>query len=138
MLTAAQTLFRFDFSLEPDVPSLDLSEPKAGLFPPPAEQWASGFTWLTELGRGSFCSVHCVRDPRTGEQFAVKKALRPFPSERARARFVQEMRLVARVTPHPHIVRHYRAWQENGFSFVQLGTPPAPSSLPSPCAQPGA
>jgi serine/threonine protein kinase len=61
-----------------------------------------------------------VGPPLPTVDFALKRALRPFASERARARFVTEMSHVHQCSPHPHLVRHHRAWQEGGHAYVQL------------------
>ena len=97
-----------------------------------ADDYSADFNWHEELGSGSFGVVfrvffymnfyflHQVSN-HAGHYFAIKKALRPFPSEKARAKFLNEMQLVSTISPHQNIVLHHRAWQEGGSSYLVLG-----------------
>ncbi|PIO64234.1 kinase domain protein, partial [Teladorsagia circumcincta] len=57
------------------------------------------------LGNGSFGQVLHVRCKDTGEEYAVKRALRTFESSGKRYRQLQEALNHEAVTPHPNIVR---------------------------------
>ncbi|PIO54423.1 hypothetical protein TELCIR_24215 [Teladorsagia circumcincta] len=53
-----------------------------------------------------------VRCKETGEDYAVKRALRTFESSGKRYRQLQEALNHEAVTPHPNIVRFDKAWEE--------------------------
>ncbi|PIO66931.1 hypothetical protein TELCIR_11339, partial [Teladorsagia circumcincta] len=53
-----------------------------------------------------------VRCKDTGEEYAVKRALRTFESSGKRYRQLQEALNHEAVTPHPNIVRFEKAWEE--------------------------
>jgi serine/threonine protein kinase len=87
----------------------------------PSERREIDFERLGHLGHGQFGDVAHVRDKHSPHhEFALKRSLRPFISERARVRFMNEMSYVHQCSPHPNIVRHISAWQENGHAYVQM------------------
>src|SRR5689334_7191802 len=73
----------------------------------------SGFTILSEIGRGGMGSVWLARDERLDRRVAVK-TLHPdlVQNEVVRTRFMQEARALARVN-HPNIVRIYNLGPED-------------------------
>jgi len=53
--------------------------------------------------------------------YAVKKSKRKFLSKRDRSLFMQEVENFQRLGPScDHIIDYYRAWQEDGYFFVQM------------------
>uniref|UniRef100_A0A158QP11 non-specific serine/threonine protein kinase n=1 Tax=Haemonchus placei TaxID=6290 RepID=A0A158QP11_HAEPC len=71
------------------------------------------------LGNGSFGQVLHVRSKDTGEEYAVKRALRTFESSGKRYRQLQEALNHETVSPHPNIVQFERAWEERGRFYIQ-------------------
>jgi serine/threonine protein kinase len=78
------------------------------------------------IGAGSFSEVFKVASRTDGQIYAVKKSKRQFRSRRDRDRHLQEMRtyemLCGTNGEHitcPHIIRYFRAWQEEGFFYTQ-------------------
>ncbi|TMW56563.1 hypothetical protein Poli38472_006573 [Pythium oligandrum] len=75
------------------------------------------------LGAGVSAEVLKVYSQRNKEHFAVKKTKHQLRSERERDMLLQEIviieHLAASGASFDHIVRYYRAWQMDGFLFVQ-------------------
>ncbi|WKY02552.1 hypothetical protein Q1695_016097 [Nippostrongylus brasiliensis] len=71
------------------------------------------------LGNGSFGQVLHVKCKETGEEFAVKRALRTFETPGKRYRQLQEALNHEFACPHPNIVRFEKAWEERGRLYIQ-------------------
>jgi serine/threonine protein kinase len=65
--------------------------------------------------------VYKVRE-KDGKVYAVKKSKRQFRSKKDRALFMGEVKMMKKMIEEPcdHIVKLIRAWQEDGYFFVQL------------------
>ncbi len=76
---------------------------RAGPVPPVRE--VAGYELVQELGRGSSSAVFLARQRALGERLVALKLLGggPWSGERARRRFLLEVRALARVR-HPHVV----------------------------------
>ncbi|CAH0475854.1 unnamed protein product [Peronospora belbahrii] len=76
------------------------------------------------LGAGVSAEVFKVRDPKSGELFAIKKSKQELRNKQERHLLTQEInvleKLVASRHNFDHIVRYFQAWQEDGFFFLQM------------------
>ncbi|XP_046657333.1 wee1-like protein kinase [Daphnia pulicaria] len=71
------------------------------------------------IGKGEFGSVHKCLNRLDGCTYAVKKSLMPVagsPNERSA---LNEVWAHAVLGQHPHVVRYYSAWAENGHMIIQ-------------------
>jgi len=76
---------------------------------------------LGRIGFGNFSEVFCVKSKSDGNMYAVKKSKRRFLSKRDRAIWMKEVENFQRLGPScEHIIEYYRAWQEEGYFFVQM------------------
>ena len=76
---------------------------------------------LGRIGFGNFSEVFCVRSKSDGNMYAVKKSKRRFLSKRDRAIWMKEVENFQRLgSSCEHIIEYYRAWQEEGYFFVQM------------------
>ena len=73
------------------------------------------------LGAGTFADVYKARE-KDGKLYAVKRSKRQFRSEKDRAVLIGEVMVMKRLgeLPCDYIVRLVRAWQEDGYFFVQI------------------
>eukprot|EP00596_Hydrurales_sp_CCMP1899_P009863 CAMPEP_0119054310 /NCGR_PEP_ID=MMETSP1177-20130426/74984_1 /TAXON_ID=2985 /ORGANISM="Ochromonas sp, Strain CCMP1899" /LENGTH=1254 /DNA_ID=CAMNT_0007034505 /DNA_START=97 /DNA_END=3861 /DNA_ORIENTATION=+ len=73
------------------------------------------------LGSGNFSDVYKVKE-KDGKVYAVKKSKRQFRSKKDRALFMGEVNMMKKMieVPCKNIVKLIRAWQEDGYFFVQL------------------
>ena len=73
------------------------------------------------LGSGTFADVYRARE-RDGKSYAVKKSKRQFRSKKDRNILMGEVMIMKKlgVAPCQHIVQLVRAWQEDGYFFVQI------------------
>ncbi|ETK92432.1 WEE protein kinase [Phytophthora nicotianae P10297] len=90
-------------------------------------QFVSSFESLQTirwLGAGVSAEVFKVRDPKSGELFAVKKSKQELRNDRERDLLAQEITILEKLASSRHnfdnIVRYYQAWQENGFFYLQM------------------
>jgi hypothetical protein len=74
------------------------------------------------LGSGQFADVFRVREKATGQVFAVKKSKRQFRSKKDRDWLLNEVRTMKILGTEPcsNVLQLVRAWQDNGFFFVQI------------------
>jgi len=72
------------------------------------------------VGRGAFFEVYRVRERKTGKLFAIKKSQKAFRGKKDREQYLQEVRMISILGPHPHIIQYYRAWQKELHFFVQM------------------
>lgn len=74
------------------------------------------------IGSGSFADVFRVRYKEDGQLYAVKKCRRQFKNKRDRELIVNEVKVMQRLNQKfcKNIVHLNRAWQEDGFFYVQL------------------
>jgi serine/threonine protein kinase len=84
------------------------------------------FENLGRIGAGSFSEVFKARQKKDGNIYAIKKSKRQFRSKRDRDRHLQEVKTYDELlseTKHvatcPHIVKYFRAWQEDGYLYTQ-------------------
>eukprot|EP00940_MAST-03C_sp_MAST-3C-sp2_P002787 g2787.t1 len=76
---------------------------------------------LGRIGSGNFSDVYCVRSRSDRNLYAVKKSKRKFLSKRDRAIWMKEVEMFKRLGPScAYIIQYYRAWQEEGYFFVQM------------------
>ncbi len=79
---------------------------------------------LEELGRGGMGSVHRARHVQTGAEHAVKLVVPPRddPERAARilSRFHREVELLARIEPHPGVVRVHAAGEQAGVAWCAM------------------
>ena len=74
------------------------------------------------LGSGTFADVYRVRAVDGSGYYAVKKSRRQFRSKKDREWLLSEVRVMKRlgVEPCANIVQLIKAWQENGYFYVQI------------------
>lgn len=83
------------------------------------------------VGQGAFFQVYACQSSSDQHRYAVKRSLQPLRSHRHRMEHLREINLVTEIitdTPssaqeslhQQHLVRYYRAWQENGYLYMQL------------------
>lgn len=73
-------------------------------------RYTSEFEELEHLGRGGFGSVYRVRNVLDGREYAMKK----IAVDAMLDRVLREVKILARLEDHAHIVRYYTAWLEQG------------------------
>jgi Protein kinase domain len=73
------------------------------------------------LGAGSFAEVYMARE-KDGRVYAVKKNKKPFRSIKDRNILIDEVTIMKKLGESPcvHLLRLIRAWQEDGYFFVQI------------------
>ncbi|CAH0494053.1 unnamed protein product [Peronospora farinosa] len=76
------------------------------------------------LGAGVSAEVFKVRDPKTGDFYAIKKSKQELRNKRERYLLTQEIVALEKLNTSrhnfDHIVRYFQAWQEDGFFFLQM------------------
>ncbi|CEG35129.1 wee protein kinase [Plasmopara halstedii] len=76
------------------------------------------------LGAGISADVFKVKDPLSGEFFAIKKSKQALRNERERDVLAREIMILEKLTLSRHnfdnIVRYYQAWQENEMFYLQM------------------
>ena len=78
------------------------------------------FENLGILGSGAFSKVFKCRSVHDKQLYAIKKSKRQFRSKRDRARYLEEVQTFQLLGPNcPHVLHYHRAWQENGFFYIQ-------------------
>jgi serine/threonine protein kinase len=78
------------------------------------------FENLGILGSGAFSKVFKCRSIHDSKLYAIKKSKRQFRSKRDRARYLEEVQTFQLLGPNcPHVLHYHRAWQENGFFYIQ-------------------
>ncbi len=95
--------------------------------PPPlassAPRTIGPYLVLEELGRGGMGAVYRARHGQTGAEHAVKVTFTTLDSESARrrfARFRREMEVLARIAPHPGIVRIHACGEDRGRPWCAM------------------
>ena len=120
----------------------------ASSLPPQSSHFSSTFFNLGCIGRGSFGMCYHVLQTATagagvvGQEFAVKKSIRPFKGENDRNQKLKEVEnwrllmsssqqqqadtlpasrqhVIDPSTDHLHLVRYYNAWEESGYLYIQ-------------------
>lgn len=71
------------------------------------------------LGQGQFGSVHKCTNRLDGCVYAVKKSLMPVAGSNNERSALNEVWAHAVLGQHPHVVRYYSAWAENGHMIIQ-------------------
>ena len=77
------------------------------------------FEVLEKIGSGSFADVFKVSERTTGHQFAVKKTRQPFVGFKDRLMKLAEVQKLGLLGDHPHCVRLFDAWEQNGHLYMQ-------------------
>ncbi|KNC56377.1 WEE protein kinase [Thecamonas trahens ATCC 50062] len=94
----------------------------ADVSPFPAEHasmFAAEFEVQGRLGSGSFAEVFKALWKVDGQVYAVKKSRHQFRGTRDRRRAIQEVEAIAELHSD-HCVKYYRAWEEDGFLYIQM------------------
>jgi serine/threonine protein kinase len=83
--------------------------------------YSRDFIQLGVLGTGTFADVYKVKD-MDNKLYAIKKSRRQFRSKKDREWLLSEVRTMKHIGSHPckYIVQLIKAWQENGFFYVQI------------------
>jgi membrane-associated tyrosine/threonine-specific cdc2-inhibitory kinase len=86
-----------------------------------AFDFAADYETLESLGRGQTSEVFKARRRRDGQLFAIKKSLKQLHSRKHREQFLGEIEASMSSTDGlcPSIIRYYRAWQDDGYFFLQ-------------------
>ena len=72
------------------------------------------YRFLEVIGRGNFGEVWKAEHHSTKKLYAIKKSTRRFRSSKERDGHLREITSVAKLDPHDHLVRYFRAWQVTG------------------------
>lgn len=80
---------------------------------------AGKYRLVRELGRGAFGAVYAARVEPEGQPVALKLLAR-FDEGRSVERFRREAQVLARIPPHPNIVRVLDAGEHGGLPFVVM------------------
>lgn len=75
------------------------------------------------IGSGTFAEVFKATEKGgSHESYAIKKSRRQFRSRRDRENLLSEVHIMQIVgaTACPHVIQFYRAWQEDGYFYVQI------------------
>ena len=78
------------------------------------------FEFLNRIGQTPTSEVWLVRHRTYDRLYAIKKSQRPFACKAERDQHMHEVEAVARLAPHPHIVGHFRAWQQDQLFYIQM------------------
>ncbi|KAJ6647292.1 Membrane-associated tyrosine- and threonine-specific cdc2-inhibitory kinase [Pseudolycoriella hygida] len=78
------------------------------------------FVLIEKIGEGSFSEVFKVRSKEDGELYAIKKSLIPYRSEFYRERSLDEVRNFEIFSDNKNCVTFYKAWEQNGYLYMQL------------------
>jgi len=78
------------------------------------------FEYLQQLGSGSFSTVYRVRNRADGEEYAVKASKKSFRTRTERRLLLREAEVASRLGEHKHVVRYFRAWQDQRFLYLQV------------------
>ncbi|KFD59071.1 hypothetical protein M514_00234 [Trichuris suis] len=77
------------------------------------------FTNRQMIGEGSFGEVYRVECLDDGLTYAVKKSMELFKNGNDRRFKLREVEKYEALPPHPNIVRFIKAWEENGYFYIQ-------------------
>lgn len=97
--------------------SLFSDDSHAGVNKAPA-LYAGEFTELSEIGRGAFGRVVKVRKRTDAMVYAVKISWTAIKGERDQEARAREIHALARCD-HPHILRYFFSWFEDGLMYLQ-------------------
>lgn len=79
------------------------------------------FEDLGLIGSGTFSEVYLARDKNlSNELFAIKKSKRQFKSKKDRDLLLNEVKNMKKLGSSQYIIKLVKAWQENGFFYVQI------------------
>jgi hypothetical protein len=81
-------------------------------------RYSAEFTELGDIGRGAFGRVVKALKKFDGATYAVKVSWHPIKGERDQEARSREARALARCD-HPHILRYFSAWVEDGLVYLQ-------------------
>jgi serine/threonine-protein kinase len=85
----------------------------------PLHALSDRYDLVREVGRGGMASVHLARDLRHEREVAVKVLLPEVAASLGAARFLREIRLVARLQ-HPHILPLFDSGEANGLLYFVM------------------
>ena len=95
------------------------------------------FEWQARLGSGSFAEVWAVRHKaRPTERYAIKCLKQELRTKAERASYLQEVQVANALPVHPHVLRYYRAWQDEGRLYLQMELCGAPKHRARTAARP--
>ncbi|XP_071442640.1 probable protein kinase DDB_G0291842 [Hetaerina americana] len=78
------------------------------------------FEVLSCIGHGCFGVVFKVNSLEDGKLYAIKKSRERFRNTMDKKRKLIEVERLERIPKHPNCIQMYRAWEENGYLFLQL------------------
>src|SRR5690348_14219598 len=85
----------------------------------PLHALSDRYDLVREVGRGGMASVHLARDLRHEREVAVKVLLPEVAASLGAARFLREIRLVARLQ-HPHILPLFDSGEADGLLYFVM------------------
>jgi len=77
------------------------------------------FVFLRIIGQSPTSEVWLVRSRSDGGLSAVKRSVAAFTNRADRQRYLREVQAAAALPEHPHVVRYFRAWQQERHFYVQ-------------------
>uniref|UniRef100_A0A914PVB8 non-specific serine/threonine protein kinase n=1 Tax=Panagrolaimus davidi TaxID=227884 RepID=A0A914PVB8_9BILA len=86
----------------------------------PRTYFEQAFVNITEIGHGSFGTVHAATYLGTGKQYAIKKAHNLYCGDKNRKSALHEVKIQELLPHHPNIVSFFKAWEECDRLYIQL------------------
>lgn len=83
-------------------------------------RFSEHFDLVRNIGRSGTAEVFVARNRFDGSLSAVKRSLAPFHTRADRERCMHEIWSATVLPAHPHVVKYYRAWQQEGHFYIQL------------------
>eukprot|EP01117_Protostelium_nocturnum_P013659 TRINITY_DN5112_c0_g1_i1.p1 TRINITY_DN5112_c0_g1~~TRINITY_DN5112_c0_g1_i1.p1 ORF type:complete len:482 (+),score=135.90 TRINITY_DN5112_c0_g1_i1:368-1813(+) len=77
------------------------------------------FVGHKSIGSGSFGTVFKVKSRENKSLFAVKKKKKKYRGRTDRNEAIREFHIGREILPHPHCLRYYNAWEEDGHLYIQ-------------------
>uniref|UniRef100_T1JYP1 Membrane-associated tyrosine- and threonine-specific cdc2-inhibitory kinase n=1 Tax=Tetranychus urticae TaxID=32264 RepID=T1JYP1_TETUR len=72
-----------------------------------------------KIGSGSFGNVYKCISKDDGKYYAIKKSRERYKGKSDRDRRLQEVAKHEQLPGHPNLVKFYKAWEENGYLYIQ-------------------
>ncbi|XRB08852.1 membrane-associated tyrosine- and threonine-specific cdc2-inhibitory kinase [Pycnococcus provasolii] len=83
-------------------------------------RYENHFVFVQQLGATQTSEVWHVKQKSDGSDWALKKSRHDFRGKADRERLVAEIKSVANLPVHPHIIRYKRAWQQDSHLYTQM------------------
>eukprot|EP00873_Tetraselmis_striata_P012281 jgi/Tetstr1/432545/TSEL_021918.t1 len=78
------------------------------------------FEYLRDIGSTKTSEVYAARHHGDKREYAIKKKREKFSNANDRERCLHEIKAVIELPKHRNVVGLYRAWQQDGYFFIQM------------------